>query len=118
MDFVIQSPDLATLQAAAQSMGFWDAASGAFVTQGRIPGDDDPLSSYFLNVVGGVPDAPGVWARLRINGNNPFASGLLTVPATLTVYALVTPSDGSASFWSADGVTAAPAFVANIGVIA
>jgi len=123
MDFVIQSPDLATLQADAQSMGFYDATSGEFLTQGRIPGDDDPYSSYFLNIVGTVTDTtgaaqPGIWGRLRINGSNPFASGLLTTPASLTVYALVTPSNGGAPFWASDGATPAPAFVAAVGVIA
>ena len=136
-DFIIESPDAPTLQAAAVTLGFWNATTGSFITQGHIPGDPDPLSSFFLNVVGTVYEPtgatttdsfgntvpvmaaiPGVWARLRINGSNPFTAGLLTIPSTLTVYQLVTPTDGSAPFWSSDGVTAAPAYVGSIGVIA
>jgi hypothetical protein len=120
-DFVINSTDAPTLQAAAQAMGFWstqaNSGAGDFIRQGHIPGDADPLSSYFLNIVGAVPGVPGYWTRLRINGSNPFAAGLLTIPPTLTVYSLVEPADGSSSFWSSDGVTPAPA-VASIGVIA
>ena len=116
VDFVINSGDLATLRSAAQSSGFW--SGDAIATQGRIPGDNDPNASYFLNIVGEVADAPGVWARLRINGLNPFTSGILTIPPTLTVYSLMTPTDGSPPFWTSDGVTPAPAYVANIGVIA
>jgi len=85
-DYVIQAPDAATLQALAQSMGFWNAANGAFVTQGPLPGDPNPQASYFLNVVGAVPGQSGYWARLRINGLNPFASGALAVPPGLTIY--------------------------------
>ena len=85
-DFVIQAPDAPTLQALAQSMGFWDATSGAFVTQGPIPGDPNPQASYFLNVVGAVPGQTGCWARLRLNGLNPFVSGLLAIPAGITIY--------------------------------
>ena len=99
-DFVIDSTDAATLQALAQSMGFWDATNAAFITQGSIPGDPNPMASYFLNVVGTVAGQPGYWSRLRINGLNPFASGLLTVPVGLTVY----PPEK----FLADGVTLDP----------
>lgn len=116
VDFVISSTDPAAFQASALSLGFW--SDGAIVTQGHIPGDPNPMASYFLNIVGAIPDAPGYWARLRVNGNSPFSSGLLAVPTSLTVYALVTPIDGSASFWSADGVTPAPIYVGGVGVIA
>jgi hypothetical protein len=103
-DFVIDSTDAPTLQALAQAMGFWDAAAnsgaGAFKTQGPILGDPNPQASYFLNVVGTVAGQPGYWSRLRINGLNPFASGLLTVPVGLTVY----PPEK----FLADGVTLDP----------
>jgi hypothetical protein len=99
-DFVIDSTDAPTLQALAQSMGFWDATNSAFITQGPVPGDPNPQASYFLNVVGAVDGQPGFWARLRINGLNPFASGLLTVPVGLTVY----PPEK----FLADGVTLDP----------
>ena len=99
-DFVVQAPDALTLQALAQSMDFWDATSGTFITQGPVPGDPNPQASYFLNVVGTVAGQPGYWSRLRINGLNPFASGLLTVPVGLTVY----PPEK----FLADGVTLYP----------
>ena len=140
-DFLIDSTDLQTLIAAATTMGFYHAAkagvAAGFIAQGPIPGDPDPHASFFLNVVGQhfeptgatTTDAqgnvvpvmaavPGFWVRLRLNGLNPVDRGLLTVPPTLTVYKLVTPGDGSASFWSSDGTTHAPAYLANIGVIA
>jgi hypothetical protein len=110
MDFVIDSTDLPTLEIAAQSLGFWTPGDpnatppdpGSFKTQGSIPGDTDPYSSYFLNIVGTINDSngnalPGYWSRLRINGNNPFADGLLTLPTTLIVYPPVK--------YLADGVT-------------
>lgn len=140
-DFLVDSTDLPTLIAAATAMGFYHAASAGvtagFVAQGRIPGDPDPHASFFLNVVGQhfeptgatttdgmgntVPvmaAVPGYWARLRINGLDPIARGLMTVPATLTVYKLVTPLDGSAAYWSSDGVTPGQAYLNNIGNIA
>ena len=136
-DFIISSPDAPTLQAAAVTLGFWNATTGSFITQGHIPSDPDPLSSFFLNIVGTVYEPtgatttdsfnnvvpvmaaiPGVWARLRINGSNVFQTGVLQIPTTLTIYNLVTPTDGSAPFWSSDGVTPAPSYVGYIGVIA
>ena len=140
-DFVIDSTDLPTLIAAATTMGFYHAAkagaAAGFISQGPIPGDPDPHASFFLNVVGQhfeptgetVTDAqgnavpvmaavPGFWTRIRINGLNPIARGLLIVPPTLTVYRLTVPLDGSAAFWSSDGVTRAPDYLNRIGVIA
>ena len=134
-DFVISAPDAATFAAAAAAMGFADA-QGNVITQGRIPGDTDSLASYFINIVGTVEQptgatttdangnavpvmaaVPGCWARLRINGDNPFARGLIAIPASLTVYSLVALPDGSAPFWSSDGVTKAPDYLSNIGDI-
>ncbi len=85
-DFVIDSTDALTLQALAQAMGFWDATNESFITQGPVPGDPNPQASYFLNVVGAVVGQSGYWSRLRINGLNPFASGLLAVPTGVTIY--------------------------------
>jgi hypothetical protein len=117
-EFIINSTDAPTLDALAQGMGFWSATSDRIATQGPIPGDPNPMASYFLNIIGAIPDAPGYWCRLRINGTSPFADGLLAIPTGIMIYAPVEPADGSASFWSADGVTPAPSFVAGIGVIA
>lgn len=105
-DFVINSTDAPTLQALAEAMGFWNAAAnggaGAFITQGPVPGDPNPQASYFLNVVGAVDGQTGYWARLRINGLNPFASGLLAIPANVTIYPPVK--------FLADGVTPDPTY--------
>jgi hypothetical protein len=98
-DFVINSTDAPTLQALAEAMGFWNAAAnggaGAFITP-------NPQASYFLNVVGAVDGQTGYWARLRINGLNPFASGLLAIPANVTIYPPVK--------FLADGVTPDPTY--------
>lgn len=83
-DYVICAPDAATLEALAQAMGFWDGEG--IVTQGPLPGDDNPAASYFFNIVGPVEGETGYWSRLRINGLNPFASGHLTIPPEVTVY--------------------------------
>ena len=139
-DFLIDSTDLPTLQAAAQQMGFWNPAPapGDFIRQGPIPGDPNPMASFFLNVVGvhyeptgatttdgngnTVPvmgAVAGYWTRIRINGADPFKAGLIAVPATLTIYSLFPPTDGSAPYWTKDGgVTQAPAYLSNIGDIA
>ena len=86
-DFLIDSTDLPTLIAAATTMGFYhtDGVTSGFVTQGPVPGDPNPMSSYYLNVVGThyeptgatttdgngntipvMAAVPGFWTRLRI----------------------------------------------------
>lgn len=124
-DFILSAPDEATMNAAFQAAGFW--ADSAPLTQGRIPGDPGPNASYFLNIVGtvtlptgeldtnGLPilaPVPGWFARLRINGLNPFA-GQIAIPTGVTIYAQ-RPDVG----WSSDGVTPAPDYVASVGCIA
>ncbi len=116
-EFVIVATDAPTLDTLAQGMGFWDATGNHIVVQAADPGDSNPMASYDLNIVGAIPQAPGYWSRLRINGLNPFASGLLTIPTGITIYSLVEPAT-DAPFWSADGVTPAPDYVAGVGVIA
>ena len=94
-EFVLYCADQATLHGLMQAMGFTDF-------QGALP---DGSGDYFLNEVGVVyqptgetesdpwgvtapvmAPTPGWWARLRINGNNPFASGALQIPDSITVY--------------------------------
>lgn len=124
-DWVISSVDQATMHGWAQAMGFW--ANGAPVWQGDLP---DASGQYFLNEVGityattgnmvddgmgnHVPEIaaqPGWWARLRLNGNDPFAAGLLDIPEGVTVYPPVK--------YLADGVTIDPNYTQPpIGVIA
>ena len=103
--------------------------------QGPLP---DGSGSYFMDVPGVVsiptgstttdsngniipvmaPISGSYFARIRLNGTNVFATGQLVIPPGLIVYTLVTPAGGGASFWTKDGTTAAPAYVAGIGVIA
>lgn len=109
-DWVISAADEATMHGWAQAMGFW--ADGAPVWQGELP---DGSGDYFLNEVGTVYTAgvaqSGWWARLRLNGNDPFADGTLTIPQGITIYPPVK--------FLADGVTIDTTYVQPaIGVIA
>ena len=141
-NFKIDSGDLPTLQVIASAM-FVDKSTGLGlqipgpgVYQGAVPGDPNPEASFVLWVVGGVSaptgatvtdefgnsqpvmaPVPGVYlSGLKINGLNPFTSGLMTIPAVLKVYSIDEPIDSSA-FWSLDGVTPAPGYVAVEGNI-
>jgi hypothetical protein len=82
---LLWSPDIATLNAYAITLGppFWDPVANAIVVQGPLPGGGE----YFLNFALDPDMPPGVWARLRINGENMFALGLLPMPpAPIVVY--------------------------------
>ena len=61
---------------------------------------------------------PGVWARVRFNGEVPTLSQMISVWRAngVTVYERVTANNET--YWSADGVTKGPAYLDNIGVIA
>ena len=102
-DYVLDSGTQAALYVAAQQMGFWSAGTpGSLITQGPVPGDPNPQASFFLNEKGVELDAsgnalPGYWSRIRINGLDPFTSGVLTIPAGITIYPPVK--------YLADGVT-------------
>ena len=134
VDFVISTADAAAFDALAKALGFY--GPNGVVAQGPIPGDTNPMASYALNVVGQVmaptgatttddqgnispvmAALPGYWARLRINGLNPFASGAMIIPPQVKVY-FVVESFGSPAFWSLDGVTPAPDYIAVIGNLA
>ena len=128
-DFKLCTTDYAAMQTAYQSLGYWSAEHDAPINQGPLP---DNSGDYYLLAVGtvfqptgtttlddggnAIPDmtaVPGYWSSLRINGNNPFGISM-SIPDGLTVYYL---SSGDVPFWTADGVTPAPSYVASIGVL-
>ena len=73
-DFVVACASLASFDAGAQALGFWQAAVVAngvtvtpagLVTQGSLKVGSDPNASFFINYVGQVAAQTGYWARLR-----------------------------------------------------
>jgi hypothetical protein len=133
IELVFNAPDMATLQADAEQLGFVDP-DGNILTAGVTPDG----GGWFLNIVGTVYEPivgpidpenlptpvalPGVWGRLRINGG---AENVPPFSAAITIYywspdvGPVDPETGLPSGgWTTDGKTLAPAYVANIGVIA
>ena len=102
-DFVCRADSQTIMQAAYAALGFWDAANSCPIINGPLPGGVG--ASYFINEVGVVFEPtgatmadgfgntvpvmaaiPGYWVRIRINGEDPFTSGSLTIPSTITVY--------------------------------
>lgn len=82
-DYLIQAPDMETLNAYAATLGpsFWDGH--AIIPQGSLPGGGE----YFANFALDLAMPPGVWVRLRLNGENLFALGALPMPpAPIVVY--------------------------------
>jgi len=111
-DYLINAPDMATLNAYAATLGapFWDGQ--AIVPQGPLPGGGEYFANFaqdmvpsgntitdaFGNQVPEMVPLTGVWVRLRLNGENMFALGLLPMPpAPIVVYPPVK--------YLADGVT-------------
>lgn len=123
MDIVFTAPDLPTLVTAAVAMGFYDATAHQIISVGPIPGG----GSWFYNYVGtayqqtgtnsdGTPimtALSGVWGRLRHNGDPAYIPAL---PANsgVTLYTYNQTLGG----WTSDGVTLAPGYVGEIGLIA
>ncbi len=126
MEIVFSAADAATLLAEAVRLGYTAKdflGNDHILTTGPVTGG----GTYFLNVVGvvwqptggtisgrfgTVPEMaalPGVWGRLRVNGD---PSHLPQFSAAIMQYYL-TPE----GFWSVDGVTPAPDYIANIGLI-
>lgn len=114
-DFIGSAPDLETFQAAAQALGFTDD-EGNILTNGRWP---DSPGSWFLNIVGEVPEQTGYWVRLRWNEGDlggrqeQFIASLRSLG--ITIYEQ-TEIDGEL-VWISDGATPAPEWVDSIGVI-
>ena len=126
-DIIFNSHDYATLLADAERLGFTQTdAEGnvTIVTNGSL-GDN---GGWFLNIVGTVyepvtppinPDDPvpppvpreGYWGRLRLNGDT---SGVPPFDPSITQYVYSAELGG----WTDDGVTVAPEWVGQIGMIA
>lgn len=125
VDFVLSAASDADFATAAAQLGFVDE-HGEIVEQGPLP---DGSGTYFLtdpqllmvptgrmieSKMGGqvaeMASDGKVYRGLRINGNNPFASGM-PIPSQLTVYPMVR--------YLADGVTPDPDYAPpNVGRIA
>ena len=138
IETVFNAPDLPTLASAATAMGYYDPVAHKITTAGSIAAG----GNYFLNIVGVVYQptgatttdafgntvpvmAPlsGIWGRLRHNGD-PAVMPSLPNGSGITLYRwspTVGGVDGNGNNiggWSSDGVTLAPDYIANIGVIA
>jgi hypothetical protein len=128
VEIIFNAPDIPTLAAAAAQMGYWDAQKQQVIQTGPIFGG----GGYFYNFVGTVytptgettTDAfgntvpvmaaqPGVWGRLRHNGD-PAYMPQLPANSGITLYRYDTTLGG----WTSDGVTLAPDWVSNVAVIA
>lgn len=124
-DFVLSAASDADFLAAAAKLGFV-GPDGQIACQGPLP---DGSGDYFMtepqsllvptgrmieSKMGGqvaeMASDGKVYRGLRINGNNPFASGM-PIPSQLTVYPMVR--------YLADGVTPDPDYAPpNVGRIA
>jgi hypothetical protein len=118
MELIANAPNVETFAAAAQATGY--VVEGAIQTSGDWQGR---VGSWFFNYVGTqyVDEAarPGVWARLRINGDpDEDFTGFLAAVAEygVTVYRQIPHDDGVC--WSADGATCfADQSIGQIGLI-
>lgn len=134
---IYNAPDYEVLRADAERLGFVDKDGNILVN-----GPTSDGGGYFLNMVGTVytptgelvedemgnmvPEMeaqPGVWGRLRVNGEG---ANLPEWSPDIIIYKWhpelgpevkdsITKHAGA---WSKDGVTVAPDWVGNIGVIA
>lgn len=110
-EIVFCAPDYASIYAEAKRLSFLDSdntiiTNGVFVSGG----------GWFLNLIGPVYDEksnarPGYWGRLRLNG---IPSTMETFSSDIVQYKYSDSLQG----WSKDGVTLAPTWIADIGVIA
>ena len=125
-DIVFRSPDYETILADAERLGFtYVDAQGK--TQIQVNGSLGGTGGYFLNLVGDVyepivgpidPENPpnpvkrdGFFGRLRLNGDT---SGVPPFDPSITQYVYSAELGG----WTDDGVTVAPEWVGQIGMIA
>lgn len=113
IELVFNAPDLPTLANAAIAMGYYDPVAKKITATGSIATG----GAYFLNMVGTVFDTngtalPGIWGRLRHNGD-PAKLPSLPTSSGITLYHF-DPIIG----WTSDGVTPGPSYIKDIGVIA
>lgn len=114
-DFIGSAPDLVTFQSAAQTLGF-TSEDGSIITNGSWPNSS---GSWFLNIVGEIPEASGFWVRLRWNegdlgGRQEQFIGALRSQG-ITIYEQTLIDDELV--WSADGVTPALVWIGDVGMI-
>ena len=127
-EIIFSAPDIPSLIAAAVQMGFWDADKQAVIHAGPIPGGGAWWYAYqgtvytptgatttdaHGNQVPVMAAQPGVWGRIRHNGD-PAYIPQLPANSGITLYTYSHTVGG----WTADGTTLAPAWVANVAVIA
>ena len=121
IEVIINYTTLPGLVGLATSLGYY--ANGAVTQAGQIASG----GSYFFNNVGiayqspGV-QAPGLWARLRHNGDPALLAAQMPSSATLTTYGVTlyqwAPTlNSGVGCWSSDGATCAAAYVASVGQI-
>lgn len=100
----------------AQVLGYWDQTNNTMTTTGTIATG----GSYFFNAVGAQPDLPGLWARLRHNGDPAILAAQLT-PETVAMAAqfgiVIYQMSETLGCWSADGANCAPEVIGTIGAI-
>lgn len=127
-EVIFNAPTIASLVSAATKMGFWDAKAKQVIQTGPIQGG----GAWFYNYVGTVytptgattkdefgndvpvmAAQPGLWGRVRHNGD-PAYMPQLPANSGITLYTYSESLGG----WTADGVTLAPEWVANVAVIA
>lgn len=138
MELVINYPSKTALVQLATVLGYYDPIAKTITAQGNLATG----GSYFFNNVGVVnqptgnmvpspmggemPEMaplPGLWARLRHNGDQAILDGhmspqIMAQAAALgvTIYKRATINDQSV--WTADGRTSAPDYIDTIGCIA
>jgi hypothetical protein len=128
IEVIFNAPDLPTLIAAATTMGYYDPVAKKITATGNIATG----GAYLLNIVGTVyeptgatttdafgntvpvmAELPGIWGRLRHNGD-PAAMPTLPDNSGITLYRHSDTLGG----WTSDGTTLAPDYIKDIGVIA
>ena len=136
IEVIFNAPDKATLVAAATQMGYvaldaqghpYITATGSIATGGayllNIGDDHNGIVHYeptgatttdaFGNTVPVMAALPGIWGRLRHNGD-PAAMPVLPNGSGITLYRYSNTLGG----WTADGTTLGPDYIKDIGVIA
>lgn len=138
MELIINYPDKTALVQLATVLGYYDPVAKTVTAQGNLATG----GSYFFNNVGVVNQPtgnkipspmggeilemaplPGLWARLRHNGDQAILDGhmspqVLAQAAALGVSIYKRTTINDQIVWTADGVTPAPSYIDTIGCIA
>jgi len=141
-EVIAWAPNMVTMKTAAQATGFYHVARQAIRDHGSwagsrggwalalVPQFNQPTGNMVtVNGPSGQMEVPemapvaGVWARLRWNDTSKLArleTFITAIKANgLTVYRRVNvgKQEAPAWIWTADGVTPAPSYLDQIGVI-